>query len=74
MCGREFFKLLRISTLKLKKSVWKKGFRVVESIKLTRVVKDCLQSFQSFEKSVYCSISVQNIFFSNGILESHGKV
>ncbi len=57
----------------IQESVWKRGFRVVESIKLTRGMKDFFQSFQSFETSVCCSICVQNVF-SNGVLESHGEV
>jgi hypothetical protein len=58
----------------IQESVWKKGFQIVESIKLIRGVKDFFQSFQSFEKNVCCSICVQNVLFSNGVLESDGEV
>jgi hypothetical protein len=71
MFGREFFKFLRISTLKFKKMCEREGF---ELFKLTKGVKDFFESFQSFKKSGCFSICVQNVFFSNGILESHGEV
>jgi hypothetical protein len=58
----------------IQESVWKRGFQVVESIKLTRGVKGFFQNFQSFEKCACCSICVQNVLFSNGVLESHGEV
>ncbi len=68
VCGREFFDYLNVW------GVWNRGLWVVENIKLKWGVKDFFQSFQSFEKSVYCSIYFQNVFFSNGMLESHGEV
>jgi hypothetical protein len=37
-------------------------------------VKDFFQSFRSFEKNVFCCICVQNVFFSNGVFESHAEV
>jgi hypothetical protein len=58
----------------IQQSVLKRGFGVVKSIKLTRGVKDFFQSFLSFEKNVCRHISVQNVFFSNGVFESHQEV
>jgi hypothetical protein len=43
-------------------SVWKRVLWVVENF-----------NFQVWE-SVCCSFCVQNVFFSNGVLKSHGKV
>ncbi len=81
---REFFELFKTSTLNFVKvcrkeffdslkvwGVWKRGLWVVESIK---GVKDFFQSLLIFWDSVCYSFCVQNVFFLNGILESHGQV
>jgi hypothetical protein len=76
MCQREFFPLLQVSSEI--SSLCNKRFAIVKSFffffKFMKGVKDFFQSFQSFEKNVYCSICVQNVLFSNGVLESHGEV
>ncbi len=86
VCGRKVFELLNVSNFKCVResffpllqlsseisSLCNKRFASVKSFffKFMWGVKDFFQSIQSFEKNVYCSICVQNVFFSNGVLKT----
>ncbi len=71
---KEFFALLQVSS-EISSCVIK-DLQVIEVFlfKFTWGVKDFLSKLSIFWESVCCSICVQNVFFSNGVLESHGEV
>ncbi len=60
VCKTCFFKFLKVSSFKVK--VFRREF--FELLRTSTV---------KFE-SVCCSFCVQNVFFSNGVLETHGEV
>ncbi len=82
VCAREVFELLKGSSFKCVKEnsshccKFQVKFQAcaIFFFKFMWGVKDLFQSFQSFETSVCCNSYVQNVFFSNGVFESHGKV
>ncbi len=59
MCGREFFKLLRVSTLNFEKVCAKKFFELLKSFNI-QVYDLCKKVFQVFEgflvKVLFCDI------------------
>ncbi len=90
VCGRKFFELLKVWSFKCVKESFLhcckfqvkfqacviKDLQVIEVFlfKFMWGVKDFLPKLSIFWESVCCSICVQNVFFSNGVLENHGKV
>ncbi len=90
VCGRKFFELLKAWSFKCVKESFShcckfqvkfqacviKDLQMIEVFlfKFTWGVKDFLPKLSIFQESVCFSICVQNVFFSNGVLESHGEV